>query len=372
VIIGRLAPSLLEKLEEEGLGTPCAVVDRTILEANLSGMASLVADRGCTLRPHFKTHRSIEIANRQLALGAKGLTCATVSEAEVLVEHGILNIFIAYPMWADGAKAARLRALQEKAALRVGVDSIESVERLAATTKGGPTLEVLIEVDPGCHRSGVHPRDVLRIAKCAESRGLTIAGVFAYPGHAYGGPNEVEPAAKDEQNVLSDASEILAGAGISISVRSGGSTPTARLSAGRDISEVRPGVYVFNDRQQLALDSCRDSEIALVVLATVVSVSVPGAFVVDAGSKALSSDRLPWMEGFGVVRGARDLVAKALYEHHGIVKAFDDGRRPEVGEVVAIVPNHVCNVVNLFNELLVVGEDGELERWPVLARNIPW
>jgi D-serine deaminase-like pyridoxal phosphate-dependent protein len=362
----------LEKLKEEGLGTPCAVVDRTILEANLAGMAALVADRGCALRPHFKTHRSIEIANRQIALGAEGLTCATVSEAEVLAEHGIRDIFIAYPLWADGAKAVRLRALQEKATLRVGVDSIESVERLAAAVKGGPALEVLIELDPGCRRSGVRPPEVLRIARTAESCGLAVAGVFAYPGHAYGGPSAVEPAAKDEQTVLAAASEILTNAGISPNVTSGGSTPTARLSAGRDISEVRPGVYAFNDRQQVELGTCRDSEVALVVLATVVSVSVSGAFVVDAGSKALSSDRLSWMEGFGVVRGAQDLVAKALYEHHGIIKSFEDGRRPSVGEIVAIVPNHVCNVVNLFGELLAMDGDSEVERWPVLARSRPW
>jgi D-serine deaminase-like pyridoxal phosphate-dependent protein len=360
-----------EILDRQGIGTPQPIVDLDALEANLIGMANGISDSGCDLRPHFKTHRSVEIASRQIELGAKGLTCATVSEAEALADHGFEDIFIAYPLWAGGATGRRLRELQEKANLRIGIDSIDSVDSLAAAMKGNRVIEVSVEIDPGFHRSGVPPHEALQVARSAERHGFVVAGVFTYPGHAYNAPSAVESAAKDEQRALTEAGEALTEGGIRPTVLSGGSTPTALLSAGGVVNEVRPGVYVFNDRQQVALKTCRESDVALVVLATVVSISVPGSIVVDAGSKALSSDRLPWMDGFGAIYGAPDLIAHSLSEHHGIIESTDDSQRPEVGEIVAIVPNHVCNAVNLFDDLLVLGGGEEFERWPVLARSGP-
>jgi D-serine deaminase-like pyridoxal phosphate-dependent protein len=360
-----------EVLDSQRINTPQPVVDRQVLDSNLARMAKAVSERGCALRPHFKTHRSIEIATRQIANGASGFACATISEAEALAEHGFLDILIAYPFWADGTTGERLRALQEKATPQIGVDSVESLECLAKATVGGPQTNVVIEVDPGFHRSGVPASEVLRIASAAERCGFSVSGVFAYPGQAYGGPDAVEPAASDERACLDEAHALLASAGIDPTVVSGGSTPTATLSAEEQLTEVRPGVYVFNDRQQVELGTCRESEVALVVLTTVVSTAVPGFFVVDAGSKALSSDRLSWMDGFGAVRQAPGQVAQSLSEHHGVIRSPDSERRPSVGEIVAIVPNHVCNVVNLFDDLLVVGDGQEAERWPVLARGGP-
>jgi D-serine deaminase-like pyridoxal phosphate-dependent protein len=360
-----------EILDGQQLNTPQPVVDCHILDSNIASIAKAVSDRGCALRPHFKTHRSIEIASRQAACGARGFTCATVSEAEILAEHGFTDIFIAYPLWASGTTGERLRALQEKANPKIGVDSVESLECLAKTMRSGPRVEVVIEVDPGFHRSGIPANEVLRIASAAERCGFSVAGVFAYPGQAYGGPDAVLSAAAEEQNCLDEARDLLAAAGIAPAIVSGGSTPTAALSAESHLTEVRPGVYVFNDRQQAELGTCGESDVALLVLTTVVSTAVPGFFVVDAGSKALSSDRLPWMDGFGTLRGAPRQIARSLSEHHGVIRSHVDERRPDVGEIIAIVPNHVCNVVNLFDELLVVGGDRGPEKWPVLARGGP-
>jgi D-serine deaminase-like pyridoxal phosphate-dependent protein len=370
-IAGMSTDAIREVLDGEQINTPQPVVDRQTLDANLASMAKVVSERGCALRPHFKTHRSIEIATRQIANGASGFTCATVSEAEVLAEHGFTDIFIAYPLWAEGTTGKRLRALQEKANTQIGVDSVESLECLGTATRGGPQAEVVIEIDPGFHRSGVPPSEVLRIARAAEGCDLAVSGVFAYPGQAYGGPDAVESAAKDEWTCLDEACALLASAGIAPTIVSGGSTPTATLSAEEGLTEVRPGVYVFNDRQQVELGTCHESDVALVVLTTVVSTSVPGFFVVDAGSKALSSDRLAWMDGFGVIHQAPQQIAQSLSEHHGVIRNAGSDRRPVVGEIVAVVPNHVCNVVNLFDELLVVGADGGPEKWPVLARGGP-
>lgn len=358
-------------LDSQQINTPQPVVDRQILDSNLASMAQAVSERGCALRPHFKTHRSIEIATRQIAGGASGFTCATVSEAEILAEHGFADIFIAYPLWADGTTGKRLRALQEKANPQIGVDSVESLECLARATTGGPQVRIVIEVDPGFHRSGVPAGEVLRIASAAEGCGFSVSGVFAYPGQAYGGPDSVESAAKEERACLDEARSLLASAGIEPTIVSGGSTPTATLSAEEGLTEVRPGVYVFNDRQQVELGTCRESDVALMVLTTVVSTAVPGFFVVDAGSKALSSDRLSWMDGFGAVHRSSQQVAQSLSEHHGVIRSPDSEGRPRVGEIIAIVPNHVCNVVNLFDELLIVSDDREPERWPVLARGGP-
>ncbi|MGA9313404.1 MAG: alanine racemase [Solirubrobacteraceae bacterium] len=357
-----------ETLATHRLATPCPIIDQDILMANLRGMAEAVSHSGCGLRPHFKTHRAIEIASQQMKLGACGLTCATICEAEVLVKNGFDDILIAYPLWADKSTGRRMQTLSEMARLRIGVDSVESVERIAEITRGGPTQELIIEIDPGFQRSGVKSNEVLRIASAIVDHGLIVSGVFAYPGQAYDAPEAVATAVQDELRTLAEAREILEEAGIAPSVVSAGSTPTARLSAGESVTDVRPGVYVFNDRQQVLLGTCRESEVALVVLATVVSTSVRGSFVVDAGSKALSSDRLPWIPGFGSVLGAPDVIAHSLSEHHGVFKLPDGVTTPHIGEVVAIVPNHVCNVVHQFANLAAIDGDGACAHWPVTAR----
>ena len=154
------------------------------------------ATRDVALRPHAKTHKCLEIARRQVALGAVGLTVATVGEAEVFADAGFSDLFIAYPVWAAGARGRRLRALAERVALRVGADSSEGVELLARALVGTPA-EVVIEVDSGHHRTGVEPERAGEIAVVAQRLGLPVAGVFTFPGHSYG-PGQVRPAAADE------------------------------------------------------------------------------------------------------------------------------------------------------------------------------
>lgn len=340
--------------------TPFVTVDARVLDANLKAMADHAAARGLALRPHAKTHKSPEIARRQLAHGATGLTVATVSEAEVFAEAG--DLFIAYPIWPAPERAARLRALHERVRLRVGVDSAESAEALGRAVPG---LEVLVEVDSGHHRSGVVPEMAGDVAVAAAKSGLVVRGVFTFPGHGYG-PARQRQAVADESAALSTAAAALAAHGLDTSVRSGGSTPTAALT-GDSLTEMRPGVYVFGDAQQLEMGTCDWDRVALTVTATVVSRSGQ-RFILDAGSKVLGADQQPWATGGGRVREFPDARITALSEHHATV-LLPGGRTPPArGETVHVIPNHVCATVNLAGELIVVDGTEQIGRWPVAAR----
>jgi len=343
------------------LVTPCLVVDAAILDANIAAMAGLAGERGLDLRPHAKTHKCLPIADRQLAAGARGLTVATVAEAEIFAAGGCTDLFVAYPVWADAHRGARLRALAERVALRVGVDSATGAEALGRAVPG---LEVLVEIDSGHHRTGVAAADVRAVAVAAERAGLHVRGVFTFPGHSYA-PDAARAAAADEAVTLSAAAEELVALGLDAGVRSGGSTPSA-AHTGAGLTEVRPGVYVFGDAQQWELGTIGTDGLALVAAGTVVSRS-PGRVVLDAGSKVLGADRPAWASGFGRVPGQPDARVVALSEHHATV-TWPDGEPPALGAVIALAPNHVCAAVNLADELVVVRAGQVVDRWPVAAR----
>lgn len=352
-----------------GLDTPAVVVDVQRMDANLARMAAALGERGVALRPHIKTHKSVEIARRQVAAGAVGLTTATLGEAEVFAASGFDDLFVAYPIWvAAAAKVDRLRALAEGVRrLRIGVDSVEGAEILGKAATGLDAVEAVIEVNSGENRTGVrHPEDGVLVAQAAADAGLRVAGVFTHGGHSYFSVDATPGAADDEVRVLAQAAEALGDAGFEVSVRSAGSTPTAIASARDGVSEERPGTYVFGDRQQSALGALDAGTVALFVAATVVSVS-PGQVVIDAGAKVLSKDKPPTVEGFGAVVGYPDARITTVYDHHGLVDV-SRGSAPVLGEVVAVVPNHVCPVVNLADELLVLEDDTIVDRWPVDAR----
>ncbi|HWS39407.1 MAG TPA: alanine racemase [Actinoplanes sp.] len=340
--------------------TPFVSVDATVLDTNLRRMAAHAAARGIALRPHAKTHKSPEIARRQLELGAAGLTVATVREAEIFQDAG--DLFIAYPIWPSPEQVTRLRALRERTALRVGVDSAESAEALGRALPG---LEVLVEVDSGHHRSGVAPDDAGAVAVAADQAGLAVRGVFTFPGHGYR-PGGQQPAGADESAALSTAAAAVTAHGLDATVRSGGSTPTATLT-GDALTEMRPGVYVFGDAQQLELGTCDWNQVALTVTATVVSRSGQ-RFILDAGSKVLGADQQPWATGGGRVMELPDARIVALSEHHATVVLPDGRPVPKLGDRVRVVPNHVCATVNLADELIVVENGTPVDRWPVSAR----
>ena len=346
--------------------TPAVVVDTTRLERNLNRMQAAAAAAGAALRPHAKTHKCLEIGRRQLAHGAAGLTVATLAEAEAFVADGCPSVFIAYPLWAgSAARPARLAALRERAEVLVGVDSAAGAEALAAAAPG---LRVLVEVDSGQHRSGIPVAEVGALGAACQALGLTVAGAFTHPGHAYGKPDPavIAAASADERAALAAAGAALAGMTDQPPVLSGGSTPTAEAGVAAPLTEVRPGTYVFGDRQQMTLAGLPEDDVALVVASRVVSAPRPGEAVLDCGSKALSSDRPGWLKGHGLILEAPEATIAMLSEEHAVVRGLTTPLR--IGDLVRVVPNHVCTVVNLTGELLTADGDKLTGRWPVSAR----
>jgi D-serine deaminase-like pyridoxal phosphate-dependent protein len=354
-----------------GLDTPRVVVDLARVAANIERLQSEMDRRGIALRPHAKTHKSVAIARMQLAAGARGITVGTLGEAEVFAGAGIDDVFLAYPIWADGPKADRLRALHARAPrLRVGIDSIGGAERLAAAVAGTGAREpmiVLVEVDPGNHRTGLaSPVEVVEVARAARAAGLVVAGVFSHGGHGY----RVDGAASagdDEARTLGAAAAALRDAGFAVEVISAGSTPTMLSAATGAVNEMRAGTYVYGDRQQWALGAIPAEGCAVAVAATVVSVHADRV-VLDVGAKALTKDRADWLAGFGAIVGYPDLVIERVNDYHGVVAAPTGADRPQLGQVVAIVPNHICPVIDLVDSVVAVAADGTIEDWPVDAR----
>jgi D-serine deaminase-like pyridoxal phosphate-dependent protein len=373
-----------------GLRTPTTIVLGDRLERNLGSMAAFASDSGIALRPHAKTHKCAEIARRQVALGAVGISVATVGEAEALCRSSSDpdDVFIAYPLWPAPDLVVRLRALAERrrrdeagdrdaVKVIVGVDSVKSAELLSPLAG---VVGVSIEIDCGLRRTGVRPDDsvgLLGVARAIEKARLDLVGAFTFPGQSYA-PDGQTAAAADEAAALLQATEILGSEGFAVLddrfVRSGGSTPSARYSSPSALTEMRPGVYVFNDAQQVELGVATMDDVALVVAATVVSRPAPGRVVLDSGSKVLGPDRPAWVSGHGRLMDWPDARIVGLWEHHAVV-SFDgvEERPPDLGEIVAVVPNHVCTAVNLVPELTVVncaadGEAGDIvETWAVAA-----
>ncbi|MBE0009638.1 MULTISPECIES: D-TA family PLP-dependent enzyme [unclassified Arthrobacter] len=356
-----------------GIETPEVLIDRDILERNIDRMATAVRAKGIDLRPHVKTHKMPEIASRQLAAGAVGLTVATIGEAEVFVQHGARDVFIAYPLWVTPHHARRLAELGSLARVAVGTDSVEAAQAMgAALSDATDRIEVLVEIDSGHHRSGVSPSHAVEVAESAAAAGLRVSGVFTFPGHSYA-PGMPVKAAEQEHFALEEAASLLRSAGFDISRISGGSTPTAALAVQSSANEVRPGVYVFGDAQQLELGRCTLDEIALTIAATVVSRhqgagSTPRRCVLDAGSKIIGSDRPAWASGFGRLMDYPEARISALSEHHATVIWPDGSELPALGARLRVIPNHVCLTMNLVDEATVVSGDAVIARWRVDAR----
>lgn len=353
--------------------TPHLAVDLERMQANIARVADAATARGIALRPHAKTHKTIEIGRMQLAAGAHGLTVATVGEAEVFAAAGLDDLFIAYPLWVDADKAARLSALVSRgAAISVGIDSVEGVARLVHAGLAG-RISVRVEVDAGHHRSGCAPVAAGDVASTAVRAGVEVEGVFAFPGHSYA-PEARERAAREEAEALTVAAASLRAAGVEPMVISGGSTPSfaASLALDSPVTELRPGVSVFGDAQQWELGSALPEEIALTCHATVVS-HAGGRLVLDAGSKMLGPDRAVWATGHGRLLDHPEARIVQLSEHHAVVElpAVAASDLPALGSVVRVVPNHVCIAVNMVDELVVYGQGGDpapAARWYVAAR----
>ena len=354
----------------EQLETPVPVVDLDRLSHNLDRMAAYATLHGLRLRPHVKTHKSPRIAAEQLRLGAAGLACATLREAEVMAEvcHDLL---VAYPP-VGAARLERLARLPSHVRLAVAADDVQALDALAVAARlGQRTIDVLVEADLGMHRVGVTaPGKAVAMARHIDrASSLRFAGLQFYPGHVRAHVKDQDAGLAQVGHDLAEYIEALTADGLPPHTVSGGSTPLAwRMHEVPGVNEVRPGTYVYNDRTTAQIGACDWEDCALTVLATVVSVSVKGQAVVDAGTKALGREPLRAEgDGYGALLDHPDVLVTRLSEEHGILDLSRSSWRPRLGDQVRIVPNHVCIVVHLFDEIIGVRGHAVETRWPVTA-----
>ncbi len=340
----------------DAVDTPALVADLDIVERNLRRVQAAAERAGLAMWPHTKTHKTPALARWQMDVGAAGITVSKLGEAEVMRDAGLPRIQLHYPPVGE-AKARRLTALLERGAeMRVALDSVEAADTVSrAATRAGASVDVLVEVDPGMHRVGRQPGDeVLALAqRVAALPGLRLIGLASYAGHISGPPDEAGRQAilEREIEILAQERERLAQAGLDpVVVSVGGTHHAARMERLRQATDVRPGTYVYNDRNILACGSCQPEDLAAAVLVTVVSVNASWA-VVDGGSKAFSSDPSP-LGGFGMVLGRPELTLDRMSEEHGVLTWPVQERPPAVGERLRIVPNHICATVNLHDRVV--------------------
>ena len=332
--------------------TPAFVVNESQTLKNISKFQSLCDEKGLTLRPHIKTHKTVRFAKAQVAAGAVGINCQKIGEAEVMADGGLDDILITFNI-LGASKLARLRALSERVDLRVVADNTLVIEGLSDAFADVPKpLKVLVECDTGAARCGVQsPDEAVGLAIAInQSPGLEFEGFLTYP--AVGGQQDVV-------DFMSSAKSAVESRGIACpTISSGGSPDMWQADTDGIITEYRIGTYVYNDRSLVARGTCELNDCSGTVLATVVSTPTNGRAVIDAGSKALTSDLLG-LDGHGYVIDHPDVSIVGLSEEHGVL-SVGDGSNLSVGDRLRIIPNHVCVVANMFDQAWLEQENGKV------------
>jgi D-serine deaminase-like pyridoxal phosphate-dependent protein len=345
------------------------LVDLDRMERNIASWQAMADRNGVALRPHIKTHKTPEIAARQLAAGACGIASAKPTEAEVFAAAGCDDIAIAYPTVGED-KWARLAHIATEARLTVNVDSEHQARGLsAAAVAADVAIAVQVEIDTGLHRVGLDPTDYAALEAFGRAidalPGIELDGVTTHRGKfgdRLAGMTNAE-AGHEEGSILVRLAERLRADGHATpNVTAGGSVTGPGVAEVPGVTEVRAGTYVFADAMQVAAGSARPEDVALSILVTVISTRRAGWTTVDAGSKTFSGDG-------GGVAPCVDLDATVMRatEEHGMVQ-LGDGVSVEVGQKLRFMPHHVCTAVNLADRLVGV-RDGAVETvWPIRAR----
>ena len=354
------------------LETPALLIDATVLDRNLRTMAEYCSDHTLALRPHTKTHKIPEIARLQLQHGAAGITVAKLGEAEVMADAGITDILIVYPLWGE-KKWKRLTDLASRGRIAVAVDSLVVAAGVSQAAKAaGVEIGIRAEFDTGFHRCGwaITTDAMAELEKIIALPGLRWDGILVYPGHIMGNQNTRERDIEHENKILDALFELLDSASIPYPVVSGGNTPAAFASHRfHRLTEIRPGTYVFNDRNTVEAESAEFNDCALTVLVTVVSTSISGRAILDAGSKTLSADALLSGDrlGYGYILQHPEFKLKELSEEHGHL-GIPNHSRIRIGDRLRVVPNHVCTCINLHDRVYLVEGEQVIDEWKVAAR----
>ena len=352
--------ALAQRIARE-FGSPAVVIDLDRVERNIARVQAACEAAGIANRPHIKTHKSPEIAKMQRASGASGITCQKIGEAEVMADAGLDDILISYNLIGDD-KMGRLAKVMERATVTVAADNPTVVAGLPrAAELSGRTLNVVVECDTGRKRAGVETAaEAVALAKDIAARpGLSFAGFMLYPP---------EDAMEVTQKFLDEATAGVREAGLEVRIVSTGGTPNvANLGRIKRATEHRAGTYVFNDRMMLACGAATMDDLALHVVGTIVSRAAPDRGIVDTGSKTLTSDT-GGLDGHGLILEHPEAKIAKFAEEHGFLDLTKCNDRPKVGDVVRIVPNHVCVVVNMVDRLVATRGDEIVGELPVAAR----
>jgi len=342
-------------------GTPAVVIDLDVVERNIARLQTLCDAAGIANRPHIKTHKSPVIAAMQRDAGARGITCQKLGEAEIMAGSGLDDILISYNILGE-EKLNRLGRLLSQAKVTVAADNPVVVAGLPqAAAIAGRDLDVVVECDTGRKRAGVETvAEAVALARDIASRpGLSFAGFMLYPP---------ENAMAETQAFLDAATAGVRELGLEPRIVSSGGTPNLlNLGKIKGVTEHRAGTSVFNDRMMLAAGVAQLEDCALTVYATVVSRAGPERGILDSGSKTLTSDT-GGLEGHGLILEHPQAKIARFAEEHGFLDLSACNDRPSIGDVVRIVPNHVCVVVNMVDRLVTVRGDRIVGELPVAAR----
>jgi D-serine deaminase-like pyridoxal phosphate-dependent protein len=350
------------------LETPALVIDLDVMKANLSRMSDYVEMHALRLRPHTKTHKIPQLARRQLALGAAGLTVAKVGEAEVMLAAQPPNLLVEYPI-VGRKKIERLAEVARNTHVCVALDTAEAAEQLSLA---GVDFGALAEIDVGLGRVGVQPGEQLRtlLRRIASLPHLDFEGISLFPGHIRTTDEAGMKALKYVSDCIDQALDDVKAVGLKAAVVSGGNTPTAFHSHNLPgLTEIRSGTYIFNDRNTFFSGACAVEDCAAWVLTTVVSNAVAGQVIIDAGSKAFSSDGY-WgsQPSFGHVIDAPQAVFTQMNEEHGFINIQETGKTFAVGDQLRVIPNHICPAVNLQSQVYGLRGDKVEQVWDVVGR----
>jgi D-serine deaminase-like pyridoxal phosphate-dependent protein len=356
----------------QDIPTPAILISAPVVRRNVARLADYAKKNNLRLRPHTKTHKSAFLGRMQMEHGAIGLTVAKAGEAAVMATVAD-DILMAYPA-VDPLRCAELARLARDKTIRVAIDSAYSADALSSAARAASsTIGVLVDFDLGYGRTGVQsPADALTLAQqVSRSQGLRFDGLFVYPGHLSKNPSEMTDALNVVEEKIVQTLDLFKRSGLAAPIVSGGSTPTAYNShLVKHMTEFRPGTYIYNDMncvhgKMAALEDC-----AARIVATVVSTTVPGQFVIDAGTKTLTSDRCgPAPDsGHGYILEYPQARIVKLTEEHGQVDISDCERTPRVGQQVTIIPNHICPCVNLQDRVWWQEENQPPQPMPVDAR----
>jgi D-serine deaminase-like pyridoxal phosphate-dependent protein len=343
-------------------GTPVAVIDMDRVERNIARVQAACDAAGVANRPHIKTHKSPMLARLQIQAGAKGITCQKLGEAEVMANAGVDDILISYNLLGE-EKMTRLGALQAKAHMTVAADNPVVVAGLPqAAAHSGRPLAVVVECDTGRKRAGVEtPAEAIALAReIAASKGLVFAGFMLYP---------TETGWDEAQQFYDEALAGVRAHGLDAAMVSTGGTPNLKnVGKLKGATEHRPGTYIYNDRMQVKAGVATWDDCALNIYSTVVSRAGPDRGILDAGSKTLTSDTGGGLDGHGLILEHPEARIARFAEEHGFLDLARSNTHPNVGDVVRIVPNHVCVVVNMMDEVVMVRGEEIVGTLPVAAR----